>query len=407
MGKNDAGDVQYATELFADGRYSEADEIVRKLRRHGQLDNQVIFLSGLLYYQQGEYRSAAGEFRIILSHDPTLLRPRLELARTLYMLHDYDAAQYHFKQVLSSELPVTVRWNITSFLRDIQEKKATVSLVLDVISDSNPGQSTSSEIMEIGGLSYRLKDSAREKASWGLALTVDAKFPYSDNPLWFSRAHLESTAYSEAAMDWSYLQLMLGRHFPFTSHTVTIEVGGHVSYYDHDTLYNGVTLGVADLVRVSPNLEIKIGTEIKEQQYDEFHYLDGSVYGFVLETLYAPNTTSRWEMGLSLSHGDSSDKAYAYQSPGVSVRYVNEWAGGWITGLRLQYARVEYEGKDPLFNAVRDDAESGVEFELIARGWAWNRYAPRFFYGQKKHDSNLPLYSFDREYFHIGITKIF
>ena len=91
--------ARHATQLFAQGRLAEARAIILKLRRQPHPDKQVIFLSGVVHYHVGEYRLAADEFRVLLAMDPSLLRPRLELARALYMLGEYDAARYHFEQV--------------------------------------------------------------------------------------------------------------------------------------------------------------------------------------------------------------------------------------------------------------------------------------------------------------------
>jgi len=88
--------IHLATQLFEAGRFSDAGTIIRTLREKPDPPNQIIFLSGALYYQEGDYNSAAAEFRQLLISDPSLLRPRLELARALYKARDYQVCQLSF-----------------------------------------------------------------------------------------------------------------------------------------------------------------------------------------------------------------------------------------------------------------------------------------------------------------------
>src|SRR5215831_914058 len=98
-------EIALATRLLETGRIEEAQTIVSRLRATPDPPLQVLFLSGALYSLTGHYREAAEEFRLMLARDPTLLRPRLELARALFLARQYNAARYHFEQVLASPLP--------------------------------------------------------------------------------------------------------------------------------------------------------------------------------------------------------------------------------------------------------------------------------------------------------------
>src|SRR6476469_6311838 len=54
------------------------------------------FVDGMTHYQTLDYRAAEAAFRRILDRDPSLLRVRLELARTLFMQKKDAEADYHF-----------------------------------------------------------------------------------------------------------------------------------------------------------------------------------------------------------------------------------------------------------------------------------------------------------------------
>ena len=93
--------------------------------------------------------------------------------------------------------------------------------------------------------------------------------------------------------------------------------------------------------------------------------------------------------------------------PRKKLQEPGEWPGGWITGLRVHSAKVQFEQRDPLFDVLRRDTERGVEFDVINRRWSWQGFTPQLVYGVKRHDSNLELYSFDRRYVRLGVSKQF
>ena len=152
--------IAEATRLLESGRVDKAQSIVSRLRAAPNPGLQVLFLSGALYAMKGRYRDAAEEFRLMLARDPTLVRPRLELARALFLAREYNAARYHFEQVLASPLPDMVRANVLTYLTLIRERVPSFAFSFDIVADSNPKQATSTQIVEIGGLLYQLNQSA-------------------------------------------------------------------------------------------------------------------------------------------------------------------------------------------------------------------------------------------------------
>ncbi|GGK56305.1 surface lipoprotein assembly modifier [Amphritea balenae] len=399
--------LSLATQLFEAGRFSEAASIIRTIRKKPDPPNQIIFLSGALYYQEGDYNSAAAEFRQLLISDPSLLRPRLELARTLYKAKDYQAASYHFKQVLATPMPEQVSWNVRNFLRDIRERSMKVTFSLDLISDSNPTHSTSSEVINIAGIEYRLNENAKARKSWGVAFTGDVKWPVPTDPSIYSRARLEANRFQDRRLNWSYLQLMGGKHFRFINHTLTAEAGGHTSRYDDRFLYDGLALAVSDIYKLSVSSDWGIRYDLKQLNYPDYTYMTSLHHSIAAHWFYADTPVSRWQLGLGMIQNDADEQAYSFTSPVLSGRYLYEWPGGLITKISLEYSDFTYAGIDPFFAVKRHDTEKLIEFELINRNWQWQGLAMRFIAGIISHDSNLDLYRYRQEYIRLGLTKEF
>jgi len=399
--------VREAEALVAAGRLDEAEALLVQLRAGQQPDLQALFLSGMVHLARGRHAQAAEDFRAMLVRDPTLLRPRLELARALYLAGDYQSARYHFEQVLAAPLPDTVRQNVLIYIGAIRNRVPSFVLSLDVVSDSNPKQATSSRTIEIAGQTFVLNDEARAEDEYGLLATVQAKFPLPSNPDLYLTGYGEIYDYPGRDLDQLYLQVMGGKYFPGTRHEFNVEVGIHHGSYQGRGLYSGPTARGAYGIRLRPNLFLTAGLDAREFDYEDYGYLTGWQYSQNLELRYAISTDKSIRPGLFFIQHDAREAPYAYDAMGLTLRYTQEWRGGWIAGLYGQYGVFRYRGDDVLLGVAREDDEWRVELSLTNRALVIKGFAPRLTLGAVERDSTIDLYAFDRRYVRLGFTREF
>jgi tetratricopeptide (TPR) repeat protein len=400
-------DIATATSLFSAGRVDEAEALVTELRKLDPAPLQVLFLSGAIALSRGKYDVAADEFRRMLARDPTLLRPRLELARALYLAGEYQTARYHFEQVLSAPLPDAVRQNVLAYLVQIRERVPSLLLGLDVLYDSNPKQATSAQFIEIGGLLFRVADPSRAQSGTGLLVTGYGRLPLPSDPNWFATAYAEWFDFSGRDMDSSYLQVLGGRRINLGRHSVELQAGGHYASYRGDDLYTGPNARVSDFVRLLPNLSLNLSLDARELDYRQFEYLSGWQYVASAE-LYAALAPARsLRGGLSWIRGDAAEAPYAFEGPAVFARFVQEWRGGWIGTAFARYSHLRFDAADPFFAVARDDEEWRAELSLMNRKLQYRGFAPRLTLGWVDHASNIPIYAFERAYVRMGVTREF
>jgi len=400
-------EIETATALFASGRLDEAQALVTTLRRIEPPPLQVLFLSGAISLARGKYDDAAAEFRRMLVRDPTLLRPRLELARALYLAGDYQTARYHFEQVLSAPLPEPVRDNVLAYLALIRERVPSLVLSLDLILDSNPKQATSAEFVEIGGRLFRVTDSSQAQSGEGILVTAYGKLPLPRDPSWFATAYLELFDFSGGEMDSSYAQALAGKHFNWGRHGVDLQLGGHYAGYQGSDLYTGLNWRVSDFVRLYPNLSVNFGVDARDLEYRQFGYLSGWQYVAFTELYAALTPAQSIRGGISLIRDDAAEAPYAFQGPAAHLRYVQEWRGGWIGSLFVRYSRLDFDAQDPFFGVTRSDTELRYEVSGTNRRLQYRGFAPRITLGRVEHHSNIPIYAFNRGYVRLGVTKEF
>ena len=400
-------EIALATRLLETGRIEEAQTIVSRLRATPDPPLQVLFLSGALYSLTGHYREAAEEFRLMLARDPTLLRPRLELARALFMARQYNAARYHFEQVLASPLPEAVRANVLAYLTLIRERVPSFAFSFDIVSDSNPKQATSSSIVQIGGLLYRLNQSALAQAATGTLLTGQGKMPLPSDPSWFARGYVERYDYPGGDADQGYGQLLAGKHLDFGPHGVDLEGGAHLATYSGRRLYQGATWRTSDFIRVRPIVAVNVALEARDLRYGDFPFLSGWQYAATGELRHAISLTSSVFGGLTYIRGLAAESPYAYVGYGINVRYTHEVKGGWIGSLFYQYSWYGFEGVNPFFGVVRDDSGNRLEVSVTNRYLAYKGFAPRLTLGMDERRSNIEIYSFRRTYVRVGVVTEF
>lgn len=393
--------------LVETGQYEQARKQLALSRMQAVPHLEVLFLSGQIYAGTGDFHSAADEFRMMLARDATLVRPRLELAHALYMARDYEGASYHFQQVLAGSLPDEVRVKVQGFLAAIREQLPRYSFNFDIVSDSNPKQSTNSKTVTIGGRSYQLSTIAPDRKVWGEVLSGSASIPLPGDPSWFTRVNASMTDYPNKDSDQLYLQAMVGKHFGFAAKTLTLEAGGQSFDYGGRKLYSGAVWRVSEFWQQSNRVSWQAALQGGQQMYPDYSYQNGWQYTLSLDNQFAQSANSRWESGLSYSRNRAREAAYAFATPGVYARYVHEWQGGLISGVRWQKSSSDYWGSDPFFGLIRHDGEQRMEVDVLNRSWEIWGVSPRLLLGSIEHTSNMTLYAFRRNYVKIGVSREF
>jgi len=399
--------IEEATRLLESGHIDEAQAIVSRLRASPKPELQVLFLSGTLYSINGRYLEAAEEFRLMLARDPLLVRPRLELARALFMAKQYNAARYNFEQVLASPLPDTVKDNVLAYLTVIRERVPSFVFSFDVIADSNPKQATSTSIVEIGGLLYQLNQSAQAQSATGILVTGQGKVPLASDPSWFVRGYAEYYEFPGGDLDQGYAQLLAGKHVDVGVHSVDFEGGAHIAGYAGHQLYQGATWRISDFVRLRPTVALNLAVEARELNYEDFTFLSGWQYVANGELRYTITPASSIFVGLTGIRGLAAQDPYTYTGYGINVRYTHELKGGWIGSVFYQYSWYGFDGVDPLFGVVRVDNDNRAEISMTNRYLAYKGFAPRLTVGIDERRSNIEIYTFSRIYVRIGVWTEF
>jgi hypothetical protein len=343
----------------------------------------------------------------MLAIDPSLVRPRLELGRALFLGKQYSAARYHFEQVLAAPLPEQVRSNVLNFLTLIRERLPSFYFSFDIVSDSNPKQATSTEVVEIGGLPFRLNTDALAQDALGVAFTGQAKVPLPADSSWFVRGYLEHYDYEGSDLDQTYGLILAGKHLRVGRNELSFEGGWHGSNYQKASLYHGPAWRISDFLRVARAVGLTLSADARKLDYPTLQFLDGWQRSASAEVRYALDPRRTLVGGILYLDRSAVESAYAFSGGGFHGRYLHEWKKGWIGSLYYQYARYEFDGVDPLFGEQRSEYENRAEVSILNRYLSYRGVSPRLTVGSADRRSNIDLYDYRRHYIRAGVITEF
>lgn len=368
---------------------------------------EALFLSGMAASEQGNYPTAIARFRTMLTRDPGLIRPRLELARALQLAGDRQAAIYNYEQVLSAPLPDQVRRNIYAQLDDIRLRIPNFRLTMELVSDTNPQQTTSSQVVFIGGHPYTLSSTNQGDLQWGMATTLGGTYPLPGDPSWFAQFYGQAYEYPGQELDSIYAQSTIGRRVEFGRNELTLSLGGQVSTYQDRRQYTGIVGRATGLWVRTPHRAWQADASVNTYRYANLPYLNAELSTLGLTAILIPNPTQRWELGAFIAYNGAAESAYSYWQPGVNLSASQEWREGWITALRLLASKSEYAAPDPFFGRVRTDTEGRMELSVANRKLRWYGFSPLLTVTYVQRESTLDIHSYDRLYSRVGLTTLF
>jgi len=364
------------------------------------------FVEGMLLLQNKDYEKATTLFKEILIIDPNLLRPRLELAKSLYLSGNYKVSKYHFEQVLIEEIPEIVRLNIYLYLNNIKSKVPSYEYSLSFVSDSNPSHKTDAEFIRINGLRFNLSESAKAKEDNGLRIQFLSHIPLNDGQ-WYLNSNLEITDYPGTKGDLKVYEFISGRDASELLPSLKLEAGIHGVEYQEKLLYDGFSIAGKYIYEINKNSLIDSSIKHKTLDYRNYDYLSGDENSLRLSLIHIPTISSRIETTYERVDTSARENSYAFQQDTYVINLTKEFTKGWVIGGLLSKSNKSYDGKDIIYQTHREDNQKTAEISIYKRDFEIFGMNPKLIIGKKENKSNLEFYTWDSEYRNITFKKEF
>ncbi|SMN12114.1 hypothetical protein SPBRAN_323 [uncultured Candidatus Thioglobus sp.] len=389
-----------------------ANSAITSTAKHTQL--QVQFEQGLSAFKKAQYPSAITHFRKMLKIDPSLLRPRLELARSLYRSGEYRSAKYHFEQVLSSSaLPSAARKNINTFLSLIRQQLPQFNLSLNLDLNKKIPKRTK-RVIYLGGVEFSGEDAPY--ANTGIRqnsynFSVQGKLPLQVKNKVFARLNLEhKDIIGGGKTSTTYLKVTMGKHYSLNDNTtITPELGTHHLIYENNKRYSGKVFALKYFQPIGRANAINLNYERQQFNYVEhFKSSSGKQNKYSVLLTHLPSISSRLDSQLIWLKSNAQDKSQAFNQLSLNLLYNQDISNAWNIGLNLKANRTHYQAGGLFDNGVsKKNKQKTIEITLLNRLWQINNIAPKLYIGKTINNSNIDVYEKSDPYINLGFTQQF
>src|SRR5687767_13945530 len=269
---------------------------------------QRAFVEGARLLNAGEFEAAARTFRALLERTNSP-RVKLELARTLFYLKQYEESRALFKEVqLEPDIPWQVRDNIDRFIQNADDIVGYVRFSVSLVGDSNPRNITSQREFTIGGIRLTFQPPEDNKRVTGLRYGIQAYQPILPEIRlagYLAASYLDypTTGLDRLTVDAGVVKELAGEGGP------RIRGGIEAGTFGDRRLYDFPYVGYLQPLSRSPAHNVNADFKLGQVNFPHFAYLDAA---YVSGTVSAVQVLSQT---VALSLAGTAEDSRAREAP--------------------------------------------------------------------------------------------
>jgi len=403
-------DIQAAQLLILNNRLEDAKRLLARVLAARPDDTEAQFLLATIAVEQKDYDTAISLFRRILAREPPSERVRLELARAFFLKGDYDNADRQFRFARAGDIDDTVKANVDRFLSAINRlRQYTVNFSFALAPDTNQNAATSASQVSLFGLPFALDKGARKQSGIGVAGDIGGEWSplLTDSIKARIGADLYRVEYSGGAFDDMTLSAYGGPQFLFSNWDVSLLATGFKRWFANQDYVSGVGGKLAGEYGITSDW--LVGASVGGQSVTNAFIPEqsGPLWSAQLQAAYVLSPSSLFQLQLGFNRQEARVAPYSYSGTWFAGGYAQDLPFGFSAGFQPSYFLTRYDALLPAFGKTRSDDTIMLAFTLFNRRLDYHGFTPRFSYVFTEQHSNIPLYSFTRSQFQIGLTSLF
>ena len=368
------------------------------------------FADGMTSYSGRDYARAEAIFRRLLDRQPSLLRVRLELARTLFMERKDEQADYHFRLAAGEHPSDPVLRNILRFRQAIRSRRSwRFDFDFGFSPDSNVNSATDKETVDIYGLPFKLDPTGRARSGTGRFVGADASVRLNRSgkvPIYIG-GYGRLTRYGDQRFDDAYAGIEAGPEFRLGGGQLRTTLTGLRRWYGRHPLVTSVGARV-DYDRLAGK-SWTLGGSLLVRHND--YARRGDVDGWDAEARLSANhplgatTLGFGYAGIQRSWANDPGQAFWREQLGLGV--LKEIGWGLRPQLRADFARQVGDAPLAPFGRKRRDWLLQGSFSIYKRDWNMKGFAPSLSVTMTRNLSTLTIYDEKRLRGEIRLTRAF
>jgi tetratricopeptide (TPR) repeat protein len=402
--------LQAAQLLILANRLDDAKQLLERYLAANAEDNEAQFLLATIAGEQKEYDKAISLFRRILAREPPTERVRLELARAFFLKGDYDNADRQFRFARAGDIDDTVKANIDRFLSAINRlREYTVNFSFALAPDTNQNAATSASQVNIFGLPFALDNGARKQSGIGAAGYVGGEWSplLDDNVKARFGANLYRVEYSGGEFDDMTVAAYGGPQFLFADWDFSVLATGFKRWFANQDYITGIGGKLAADYGITSDWVVGASMGGQAVTNDFIREESGPLWSLQSQLTYVLSPSSLFQLQLGFNRQEAQIAPYSYSAVWFGGGYQQDLPFGFSAGFQPSYFITRYDAALAAFGKTRSDDTVMLAFTLLNRRFDYHGFTPRFSYVFSEQHSNIPLYSFTRNQFQIGLTSLF
>jgi len=403
-------EIQAAQLLIANNRLDDAKRLLDHILAAKPDDSESQFLLATIAVAQKDYDTAISLFRRILVREPDAERVRLELARAFFLKEDYDNADRQFRFARAGNVDDAVKTNIDRFLTQVNRlRQWTVNFSLSLAPDTNQNAATSSAQVNIFGLPFALDKSARKQSGIGVAGDIGGEWSplLDDNIKARLGTDLYRVDYSGGQFDDMTVSAYGGPQFLFSNWDLSVLATGFKRWFANQDYVSGLGGKLAADYGITSDWVVgaSLGGQSLTNQF--IPEQSGPLWSVQTQATYVLSPSSLFQLQLGFNRQEAQIAPYSYSGVWFGGGYQQDLPYGFSAGFQPAFFITRYDAALAAFGKTRSDDTMMLAFSLLNRRFEYHGFTPRLSYVFSEQHSNIPLYSFTRNQFQIGLTSLF
>lgn len=396
----------------------------RKFHRLDDNETDIFFLFGMAAMEKGigfseadapESREkwlfeASAAFHHILTFRPSLIRVRLELARSLFLRRNDKLAREHFETVLAQKPHPNIAHNIIRVLSMISARRALTGYFgINVAPSRNINNKSGTDKIYIHGLPFRLNARDRPKSGTGIGFRTGGEYRTEEG--FRFGGGINHTEYSGKEFDSTQIYAHLG---PRLTSNVQGEVGLLLTMRQRFTANSPTGHDVGIRLETIRNLTRKTKLEWSLERFRRNYRERKSVYagpGLDINASIRHLLRPGLQLNFGISRARVRPKTRFWRSKRLSV-----WAGaskvlqsGFTIGGSLAVGRTRYYGNwFPYTDGVtRRDRSRHLQLSVLNGRWLLWDFSPKLTLRWTRNKSNGQTFSYKTTSVQLEMLKQF
>jgi len=394
--------------------YTLAYQRAISLRVANEGEPRFDYLYGLSALQTGHYNEAVFALERVTASEPSVMRPRLELARAYLKLNNNKAAIREFKQVLTLKPPAVVRQNVANYLRQLktdrwEARKAVINSLLTLSlgfdDNINFGFENDEIVLPVFG-SIRLDNNSIQQQSGFAEAKFQLNYRKADSHRFnrFASAALTHRDYFDNG-DFNLTDLDFRTGFTFNKNKYQYQM----VLRDRPVLLGGEyytnTIGLDAALRRGLGLGAVLTASLTYEDYshkvESLRNRTRAIVSAKIDKKAGNNIHQFSAFYGEETPDDDAGKQFSRDLAGIGYRLVHNWSGKDKSYVKLDYQNNQHQGPYPIYPDAREDDRITVK---VGHERKLRKNLDLLIGVQySNNDSNLTLYDVTRTEAKIGV----